>query len=551
MTTIDSSPEQAAGPSTIERLLAADVDWLTSTDSKKTGRLFIGGGLLGLIATIVINLLISVERLDGDSIALDADSWVQLFSAQRFGLIFGAALPLGMGLALAVTPLQLGARSIAFPRLAQMGFFTWLGGFVLAYVAIIGNGGFAGDADMIDLFLAAHGLMVLGLVAGAVCVVTTVLTTRAPGMTMRRVPFFSFSALIYGIGLLLVLPVLLGSLVYLFVDHRSGTGLLFADGVAEYAQWAFGQPTSFLYALPLIGLLAELAPVTFAKRTPFRGAVFAGLSLVGVAALAGSTQQTVFEVPWAGSQLYIGDGDDVADKIGDLVPWAIFHLLPLLGIGIVLLMTLFLAKPEKGAKVNLIGAFPFALFGFMMILVGMAGAALVPIVDLGLLGTVFDEAALIYVVYGLALAAMGGVVYWAPKLWGVELDLKLVTPLALLGLLATIAASFPHYVAGFLDQEAGFAYSDSDLQIWNIIVLVGHALMAVTVVAFVGLLARTVFSTNDSVGDDPFDGQTIEWATTSPAPADNFVDVPMITSAEPLLDAKQANQSADADGSDS
>jgi len=550
MTTIDSSPEQAAGSSTIERLLAADVDWLTSTDSKKTGRLFIGTGLLGLLATVVINILISVERLDGADVALDADSWVQLFSAQRFGLIFGAALPIGMGLALAAVPLQVGARSIAFPRLAQMGFFMWFGGFVLAYAAIIGNGGFGGDPDMVDLFLAAHGLMVLGLLAGAASIVTTVLTTRAPGMTMRRVPFFAFSAFIYGIGLLLVLPVLLGSLVYLFVDHRSGSGLLFESGVSEYAQWAFGQPTSFLYALPIIGLLAELLPVTFAKRTPFRGLVFGGLTLIGVAALAGSTQQTVFEVPWAGSQLYIGDSDDVTTKLGDLVPWALFHILPLLGAAIVLLMTLLMAKPEKGAKVNLTGAFPFALFGFFMVLVGMAGAALVPIVDLELLGTVFDEAALVYVVYGLVLGAMGGVVYWAPKLWGVELGLKVVTPLALLGLLATIAASFPHYVAGFLGQEAGFAYSDSDMQIWNVIVLVGHALMALTVVAFVGLLTKTVFGRDDeSVADDPFDAHTIEWATTSPAPADNFVDVPMITSAEPLLDAKEANRVTE--GSDS
>ena len=550
MTTIDSSPEQAAGSSTIERLLAADVDWLTSTDSKKTGRLFIGTGLLGLLATVVINILISVERLDGADVALDADSWVQLFSAQRFGLIFGAALPIGMGLALAAVPLQVGARSIAFPRLAQMGFFMWFGGFVLAYAAIIGNGGFGGDPDMVDLFLAAHGLMVLGLLAGAASIVTTVLTTRAPGMTMRRVPFFAFSAFIYGIGLLLVLPVLLGSLVYLFVDHRSGSGLLFESGVSEYAQWAFGQPTSFLYALPIIGLLAELLPVTFAKRTPFRGLVFGGLTLIGVAALAGSTQQTVFEVPWAGSQLYIGDSDDVTTKLGDLVPWALFHILPLLGAAIVLLMTLLMAKPEKGAKVNLTGALPFALFGFFMVLVGMAGAALVPIVDLELLGTVFDEAALVYVVYGLVLGAMGGVVYWAPKLWGVELGLKVVTPLALLGLLATIAASFPHYVAGFLGQEAGFAYSDSDMQIWNVIVLVGHALMALTVVAFVGLLTKTVFGRDDeSVADDPFDAHTIEWATTSPAPADNFVDVPMITSAEPLLDAKEANRVTE--GSDS
>ena len=86
-------------------------------------------------------------------------------------------------------------------------------------------------------------------------------------------------------------------------------------------------------------------------------------------------------------------------------------------------------------------------------------------------------------------------------------------------------------------------YDDGDLQIWNILVLVGHGLMALTVVAFVGLLIATVFGSEADAGDDPYDGQTIEWATTSPAPTSNFVDVPTITSAEPLLDLKTANDS--------
>ncbi|MEM1333981.1 MAG: cbb3-type cytochrome c oxidase subunit I, partial [Actinomycetota bacterium] len=432
MTTISSSPD-TTGSSTVGRLLAADVDWLTSTDHKKTGRLFLGGGLLGLLATAIVNVVIGIERLDGDSVAIDSDSWVQLFSAQRFGLVFGAALPRAMGVALAATPLQLGARSIAFPRLAQMGVFTWFGGFVLAIVALLGNGGFAGDADMVDLFLAAHVLMALGLLAGATSIVTTVLTTRAPGMTMRRVPFFAFSCLIFGIGLLIVLPILVGALVYLFVDHRSGDGLIFADGVAEYAVWAFGQPTTFLFALPALGLFAELLPVTFTKRTPVRGAVFGGLSLVGVAALGGATQQTVFDVPWAGSRLFIGGREDVQEKVYDLLPWSFFHLLPILGAGLIFLMFAYLAKPEKGVRPNITAAFPFAFLGFGMVLVGMHGAAILPIVDLGLLGTVFDEASLVYVTYGTALGVLGGIVWWAPKLWGVEFDIKQVAPLALLG----------------------------------------------------------------------------------------------------------------------
>ena len=556
MTTIDSSPDtSSAGMSGVGRILAADVEWLTATDHKKIGRMFVGGGLLGLLATIAVNLVIGIERVDGDNAALDVDAWSQLLSAQRVGLVFGVALPLAAGLAIAVMPLQLGARSLAFPRLAASGMYMWLGGLILSIVALAANGGpGGGDADMVDLFLAAHGLMAIGFTAVGGSLVTSVLTTRAPGMTMRRIPFFAWSTLVFGLGLLLVMPVLLGTIIYLFVDHRSGSREAFGgnDGVTTWVGWIFTQPATFLVAIPALGVFAEMLPITFRKRTPLRGIVFAGLSLVGVAALAGVTQQLAFEVPWNGSNLYLGGGDDVRQKIDDVLPWALFHGLPVVGAGILVLMGLFLAKPtrdERGETVRpRVGAgFIFAFFGYGMILVGMLGAALVPIVDLGLEGTVFGEASLLYIAYGTALAVMGGVVHWAPKLWGRELDMKKVAPLALLGVGGTVLACFPHYIAGFLDQPGGLGYSDSDLQIWNILVLVGHALMALTAVGFVGLLAQTVLGAKDDApepGDDPFDGHTIEWATTSPAPANNFVDVPMVTSAEPLLDMKQPAETA-------
>ena len=550
MTTIDSSQTASAEPSTVGRLLAADVDWLTSTDHKKIGRLFLGGGILGLLATVAVNLIIAIERVDGDNAALDTDAWGQLLDAQRIGLVFGVALPLAAGLAIAVAPLQLGARAIAFPRLAASGFFMWAGGMVLSIIALANNGGFGGgDGDMVDLTLAAHGLMALGFTAVGASLVTSVLTTRAPGMTMRRVPFFAFSTLVFGLGLILVMPVVFGTLIYLFVDHRSGAREAFGGntGIVTWAGWVFTQPTTFLFAIPALGVFAEMLPITFKKRTPLRGIVFAGLALVGVAALAGTTQQLAFDVPWRGSQLYLGGREDVREKLYDVLPWLLFNGLPILGAGILVLMGLFLAKPEKDEngktiKPNIGAGFLFAFFGYGMVLVGMHGALLEPITDLGLGGTVFNEASLVYVVYGSALGVMGGIAHWAPKLWGRTLDLKKVAPLALLGVGGVVLASFPHYIAGFLDQPGGLGYGDSDLQIWNILVLVGHAMVLLTVLAFAGLLTQTVLGGKDGAngpGDDPADGHTIEWATTSPAPANNFVDVPMVTSAEPLLDMKQ------------
>jgi heme/copper-type cytochrome/quinol oxidase subunit 1 len=386
--------------------------------------------------------------------------------------------------------------------------------------------------------------MALGALATAGAIATSVLTTRAPGMTMRRIPFFSWSALIMAIALILVMPVFVGTTVYLFLDHRNGrTGFGGNSEIYTWIGWMFTQPVTYLFALPAIGAFSELLPVTFKKRTPARGVVIAGLALIGVvAALSGVTQQNIHALPWSGGGL---DLNDLGAKVNDLVPFAAFYLLPLLGMVVVLLMGLLLAKPQKGVRPNLTPALPFAFFGYGMVLVGMLGTVVWAIDDLALQGTVFEEASLVYVVYGAVLGVMGAVVIWAPKLGGIALDARKVIPIALLGVLAIVLASFPHYIAGYLDQPAGAIYDNDDLAAWNIVVLVGHALMGLTVLAFVGLVAAESRAVQTdaarSAGDDPWDAHTIEWATTSPAPSDNFVDVPLVYSAEPMLDLKAAS----------
>jgi heme/copper-type cytochrome/quinol oxidase subunit 1 len=545
MTTIDPSTDALAGApagtsaddSATIRFLAAVGDWLTSADSKRIGRLYLAGGGLGLLATAVVNVLLGVERIDGTDAVLDESAWAQLLDAQRIGLVFGAAVPLAMGLCLALVPLQLGARSLAFPRLAAAGLWMWFGGLILNVIALANNGGtLGGDGDMVDLFIASAGA--LG---------TSVLTTRAPGMTMRRVPFFAWSALVFALGVLLVMPVLLGTLTYLFVDHRFGDRSAFGgnEGIGEWAGWIVGQPTTFLFAIPALGVFADLLPSTFRVRTPARGVMYGGLALVGVAAFAGVTQQSVQNLPWAGSGF---DLDDAGDKFQDLVPYAFFNLLPILGAAIVFVVGLVLARTGLGTRPRITPGFAFAFFGFGMVLVGMVGNAVYAIDDVGLQGTVFDEATLVYVVYGSVLGVLGGFAHWVPKLRGGTMSLGRVLPLALLGVLATVLATFPYYIAGFLDQPTGLSYDDSDLQIWNVLVLVGNVLMILTVLGFVGLALRV--RADDDAVDDPWDGQTLEWATTSPAPLGNFAEVPLVGSAEPLLDLKEgaAAPAAAADG---
>ena len=548
MTTIESSPDTVMAASSDRNadsssMLEPVASIFTSTDHKTTGRLYLAGGLLGLVTAVVINVLLSVERIDGVDTVLGVEILPQLVDAQRVSLVFATLLPLAMAGCVAVVPMQLGSRSIAFPRLASSGFWMWFGGALLTAFALLNNGGTLGsEADAVGLFIAGIGLMAVGLTASAAAVATTIFTTRAPGMTMRRIPPFSWSALVFALGLILVMPVLLGTLAYVFLDHRNGrTGFGGNEGIFTWVGWIITQPVTFLFVIPAVGVLAETAPVVFGKRTPVRGILFAGLGLIGFAALGGVTQQNVQNLPWSGSQLNV---DDVETKLRDLVPFLLFNAVPILGILLVLLVVLQTARPGKDTRFKFAPAIVFAFFGFGMILVAMLGNLLHAADDLALQGTVFEEATVVYVVYGAALAAMGAVIHWAPKLFGATFDSAKVTPLALLGLTGTILAAFPLYIAGFLDQPAGLAYTDDDLVIWNLISLVGHSLMALTVVGFLGLLLLSLQGDRE-VGDDPWDAQTVEWTTTSPAPRDNFVDVPVVHSSEPLLDLKTASGSND------
>ena len=399
---------------------------------------------------------------------------------------------------------------------------------------------------MVDLFLGGLALVVIGLSAAAGCVAATVLTTRAPGMRMSRVPLFSWSALVASIGLLLTLPVVLGVLVYLIVDHRYSRALFGGNtGVASWLGFALTQPTTYLFALPAIGLAAELVSVTFRTRQPMRGVMFAGLGLVGVAALSAVAQQANFTVPWEGSGINL---EGFGDKISDLLPYAFFTLLPLLGALIVMAVGALAAKPgpdrTRGRASRRRSCSRSSASGWCSS--ACSAAPLLPFVDLGLQGTVFEEGAFVYVAYGAVLGGLGALAYWAPKWTGRVVPEVPALGLALLGVLATILASLPYYIAGFADQPAVSDVYDYDgpSALWNLAVTVGHALMALVVVAYLGLLARSARS-GEPAADDPWDGQTLEWLTTSPAPDANFVETPTVMSPEPALDLRAAPPGSD------
>ena len=539
MTTIvnhvgDTTHAQSTGSS----FVVATGQWVTSSDHKKIGRLFVGTSLLFALVTAVVGAILGFERMSSDHMQIfTGNAVLQVFSLYHFALVFGVLAPLFIGIAIAVVPMQVGSRAIAFPRLAQYAFWAWFFGALLVVVSIIGNGGpGGGDANMVDLYLLGLALAMAGILAGSLVVATTVLTSRTPGMTLDFVPAFSWAALVGSVASLLTLPVALGTIVYLYVDHEH-TGAAFGGGagINTHLGWVVSQPLSFVFIVMALGVLAEVAPVTGGIRQPLRPVVLAGLALA-TSAVLGAVTQSSHVLAWTGSN---------SDKVKSAIPFLIFNGLPLLGIFIAIAVSMLSLKEGK-PKIN--AAFVLAAVGSLMILVGAIGNFIGSISSTNVVGTSFAEGTTLYLAYGGVLSALGALTYWAPKLWGRVLDDSKVLGLALLGLVGTIASAFPMYIAGFTNQPAdkatGFHY-DGPIALWNGLAGLGHVLLLVTVLGFVALLIGAVRS-GAQAGDDPFDGHTLEWAIPSPAPVNNFAELPLVNSSEPVLDAKPSSQEVSA-----
>jgi heme/copper-type cytochrome/quinol oxidase subunit 1 len=384
---------------------------------------------------------------------------------------------------------------------------------------------------MVDLFLLGMGIAVIGALAAAVSVVTTVLTNRAPGMTLLRVPMSSWSALTGGVALILTLPVLLGTLVYLYVDHRYARVAFGGNkGISDWMGWSLTQPQTYVYVAMGAGVLAEIAAVVSGKRQVLRPVLLTGIAIVSLAALGGATQ-VQHGVTWTNTS--------GSDKVKELIPFLIFNALPLLGVLVVLGVSLLgIAK----SKPRLVPAMAPALLGLGMVLTGMVGHLVALFGPAQLAGTVFEEGEFIYVGYGALLIGLAAVSYWGPKLWGRVLPSSAVLGISGLAFLGTVLAALPMYIAGFANQPANvannFSYSGPQ-ELWNTASAAGHALVAVSVLLFV-LTALRAFTAGEVAGDDPWDAQSLEWSVSSPAPSSNFVSTPSVTSAEPLLDIKPA-----------
>jgi len=440
---------------------------LVSTESRSIASVIGVPAVVWLIAYALVAALYSIERVDATRRLLTDEVVGQVALSLRTTALYGVAAPLVLGLSVLVVPRLVGSRTVALARTALFGGWLWLSGLgMVAWSAVADGQPRAESASMLDLHLVGLGLMLVGLLAVALSVFTTVFASRRTDLTLDDVQPAAWGALVSTFAMLMSLPVVLGTVIYVAVDFRYGR-LAFggADGVITYLGWGLGAPQSYVVAALAVGVLAGVLPRAVDSPRVLSVAFQVGTGIVA-ASVVGSVTQTVVSVDAQGT---------TADTVRTMVPWAFYNLLPMLGVLIVLAASLVAAR----SGVRRLGAgFAPAFLGVGMVLTGMVGHALSTIESVGVSGTVLDEGTGFYVVYGVALAAWGGVVGLPGGRRVAALTVAGVTGVGFLGI---VLSSLPMYVAGFLDQPAwttvGFD-STGVASLLSGLSAVGHALVA-------------------------------------------------------------------------
>lgn len=513
---VDSTPEA-------ETAVAGFATLIGSGDHKTIGRLYVVAALLSLLVTGVTGAMLGAERLDlgaADNV-IGSDILAQVFSLHSIGGVFLFLLPLMIGLALIVVPLQVGAPTIAFPRAAAASFWTYLIAAALVEASFAINGGpGGGNARGVELFLASMILLVASHLLATVCIVTTVLTLRAPGMSLDRVPLFSWSNLVAGAVWLLTLPVLLGILVILFIDYRYFREFTGGNtGIYDRVAWVFGQPSIYLFAIPALGFIGDVVPV-FSQTRHLR-------HRVAMAAIGG------FAILSLGAWAQLGFTADFTTTPGtpfvDEGPWIAFGLLTL--IPVLVLLALWAGTINAG-QFRPASPLTYGLGAGLVLFVGTAIGAVIPVDRLDLIGTSASVGQTHAVIAATVLAFFGAITYWSSKILGrsmADAPSNLVAAVITIGAIVLV---LPDLVAGALGPD-----DTGVIETLNLVSLVGGVLVVVGALAFLALFLLAARA-GDPADADPWDGHTLEWSTESPPMVGNFGEIPEVTSEAPLYDLR-------------
>ena len=537
--------------------------WLTTADHKRTGRLFIISSLGFLIIGVVLDLLVRLDLTSASKfVSLDADSFAQSFALSRETLVLLFLIPAFLGLAMYLVPLQVGASNLAFPRAATASFWAWKISAVVLIGAYLGNGGpYGGWANGVDLHLLALSGLVIALLLGSITVATTVMTLRSPGLYMDETPPFTWSALVTASMLMVSLPVLLGQIAILYIDHRYGRVFLLGNyGIWERVDWIHRTPQLFIYVVPVLGVAAEIV-LAAAKRRVFEPiAMYFTIGLVG---LFGFGAWTNFAIT--------GEGADIIDGFEGVVLVGLYGGALLGTAGLLGLLGLAVIQNRKLPKIStsLIAAFAAGKLVLVGALVGLVGVAAdwLEIAGRGNDGnpqlrmTTWVTGQQSVLIYGAGLLGLlAAIHWWAPKIWGRQLN----ELLGLLNFLVIGAGALLAFVgpalSGLVTEQPDFVYADpnatslysnwvddSGAEGLSALGAAGTALLLVgAALLILNLFISICLKKGTEATEDPWSAQSPEWLLPSPPPMGETDELPMLTSGTPLLDAQEENEEANA-----
>ncbi len=541
MALTETRPESDVSVTTVATPSSTLDSVLATGDHKLIGRMWIGAGSLFLLASLVVSAVAALEASDlgGFAIVEDAGQFVQLWSAGRESLLFAGIAPLIVGLATFITPLQVGSSSIAFPRGAAAAFWCWLVATLLFIVSYVDNGGPAGGRlDATVLWSAALAGMIGSIIWALVCVATTVLGARAPGMTLDRVPVSTWGFTVFSIVGIFSLPIVMAQLLLAYLDTKYGY-LPTADAreslVAIGHSFSFA-PAIYWIAVPTLGLAVEAIAVHVGRPVRFHRSVMASLGLLGIVAFGPHVLA------------FAGRGHTVSPDNGILVVALLIAILPTLSVLALVGDSIKTGKPRLGTP--LVGGFLAGLVTLTGVIVGALGT-IDPIIGfiedvsgesinsssaLVLNGTAFHEGLRGLIVGAALLGIIVGLHHWAIKIWGRTLDdrLGLLTVLAAAG--GAVVWGVGGVAAGFLEAPLIAVSPDvkDGVEAMNVISLIGIGLLAVSAALLILNLARAFAGRGSSA--EPWRGLTLEWATDSPPAPGNFASMPSVNSTTPLVD---------------
>jgi cytochrome c oxidase subunit 1 len=523
MALTDTRPESDTGTTPVHTSgVVAPVSILGSGDHKTIGLVYVVASLLFGVAGWVATALWGAHQV-GDQNFLSADAANTLFTAGRLGLVLLVIVPLLLGLATYLVPLQVGANTLAFPRAASAALWTWVisGGILIVANAI--DGGLGGGSDeAVDLGLLAIAGLVLAIVIATVCVITTAIALRTPGMTLDRVPMFTWATVVGGSMWLLTLPVLVANVALIYVDHHYGRPSDYGVNASMWSQlsWLVGQPQMYAFMIPGIGIISDVVANLAGVRQAHRNFLLFATGAFAVLSFGAFAQPYFFP------------------KVEDEVVWAAMSILILLP---TLLLLAGWAATIKGGKVKVKSPLALSLVSGLLLLLAVVAGVLYVITPLELRETdVFTAGQFALVVGAVLSAAAAGVMYWAPKMTGryAADGIGMLNALVLLG--GGVLAGVPLLVLGFAHRWTGLADAADAL---NVIAVVGDVLLALGVLLVLAALVTT--SHGASVEADAWGtGQTLEWACPSPPPTGNFGELAVVRSPEPLLDAADTAEEA-------